>query len=194
MEPADAKELIDEAIEHAEENQQREGEKERATEKRFRDRVSILVGVFAVLLAIIHVAAAGNTRASLMNTVEASDDFAYMQAKIIRETVLKSAAAAPGVTPADRDRMAAEAHRLRAPDAAGHGIGQLQKTGEMLREHGIQASERGERYEWGETALQVAIVLLSIALVARSRPIVLGAVALALVGVLAAGATALGLG
>lgn len=194
MEPADAKDLIDEAIERAEEAQEREGAGQRAREKSFRDRVSILVGLFAVLLAMIHVAAAGNARTSILRTVEASDDFAYMQAKIIRETVLKAAAAGPGVAGADRNAMLAEAHRLRAPDAAGHGIGQLQRTGEALRAQGMAASERGERYEWGETALQVAIVLLSIALVARSRPIVLGAIALAAVGVGISVATAFGLG
>jgi hypothetical protein len=96
MEPADAKDLIDEAIERAEESQERHDAGERRREKLFRDRVSILVGVFAVLLAVIHVAAAGNARTSVLRTIAASDDFAYMQAKIIRETVLKSAAAAPG--------------------------------------------------------------------------------------------------
>ena len=45
----------------------------------------------------------------------------------------------------------------------------------------------------GETALQVAIVLLSIALVAGSRKIVLGAIFLALAGIGVAVATAFGL-
>jgi hypothetical protein len=194
MEPADAKDLIDKAIERAEEAQGRHDAAERTSEKRFRDRVSILVGIFAVLLAVIHVAAAGQARTSVLRTIAASDDFAYMQAKIIRETVLKSAATAPGVAAADRYAMLAEAHRLRAPDSAGHGIGQLQRAGEMLREEGASASEIGERFEWGETALQVAIVLLSIALVARSTPIVIGAIALAGTGIVIAAATALGVG
>jgi hypothetical protein len=192
MEPADAKDLIDEAIERAEESQERHDAGERMHEKRFRDRVSILVGVFAMLLAVIHVAAAGHARTSVLRTIAASDDFAYMQAKIIRETVLKSAAAAPGVAAIDRDTMLAEAHRLRAPDRAGHGISQLQQAGNVLREEGASASETGEHFEWGETALQVAIVLLSIALVARSTPIVFGAIALAGGGVFIAIATALG--
>ena len=86
VEPADAKELIDEAIEEAE----RVDRAERKLEKRFRDRVSILVGLFAVLLAIIHVAAASNARESLLKTVNASDTYNYMEAKIIRESLLKS--------------------------------------------------------------------------------------------------------
>ena len=189
MEPADAKELIEEAIgeaEHAE-------HAERAAEKRFRDRVSILVGLFAVLLAIIHVEAAGNARESILETVKASDTYDYMQAKIIREAVMKTAAQNPSYDAKARAEMLNEATRLRNPDPAGHGIVQLQKSADKLRDEGETASKRGEWYEFGETAMQVAIVLLSIALVARSGAIVGGAIALALAGVLLALATAAGL-
>ncbi|HZC38895.1 MAG TPA: DUF4337 family protein, partial [Sphingomicrobium sp.] len=54
------------------------------------------------------------------------------------------------------------------------------------------SAKRGEWYELAETAMQVAIVLLSIALVARSWPIVTGALSLGVVGVLLALATAAG--
>lgn len=180
--PSDPQELIEEAIERAEERQEQQGAAERAIEKRFRDRVSILVGVFAVLLAVLHVGAAGNQRDSILHNIEASDSFSYMQAKIVRETVLKTAAAGQGVSPKDRDAMLAEAARLRNPDKAGHGIGQLQKAGEAAREESQLRAEKSERYELGETALQVAIVLLSIALVARSWAIVIGASGLAAFG------------
>jgi hypothetical protein len=171
VEPADAKELIEEAIEEAE----KVDRAERLVERRFRDRVSILVGVFAVLLAIIHVAAAGNAREGVLKTIEASDTYNYMQAKIIREAILKTAAQEPSLTPEAKAGMLKEAARLRKPDRAGHGISQLQPQADRLREEGETSSRRGEWYEFAETALQVAIVLLSIALVARSWAIVAGA-------------------
>lgn len=189
VEPADAKELISEAIEEAE----RADHAEREAEKRFRDRVSILVGLFAVLLAIIHVEAAGNARESVLKTIQASDTYDYMQAKIIREAVVKTAAENPSYDADARTAMLKEASRLRNPDAAGHGIGQLQRTADRLREEGETSSKKGEWFEFAETALQVAIVLLSIALVARSGAIVAGALGLALVGVLLSIATAAGL-
>ena len=182
VEPADARELIDEAIERAEARHEREEDKERAAERSFRDRVSVLIGIFAVSLAIVHMAAAGAARESLLKGIEASDTFAYMQAKIIRETVYKTAAGV-GPNAAERADWIAEARRLRAPDRAQHGIGQLQAQGEDLRREGNAAAVAGEGYEVGETALQMAIVLLSIALVARSRQIVWGACALAVAGV-----------
>src|SRR6476620_8518284 len=118
VEPTDAKEHIDEAVDEAE----KVDRAERAIEKRFRDRVSILVGIFAVSLAIIHVAAAGNGREAVLKTVEASDTYNYMHAKIIRESILRTAAQAGSVSSASRAAMIRDANKLRNPDKAGHSI------------------------------------------------------------------------
>ena len=192
VEAADAKELIDAAIERAEEQRDAEQSVDRAAERRFRDRVSVMVGVLAVSLAVIHMAAASAARESLLKGIEASDTFNYMQAKIIREAVYKTAAEG-SVAPPNRADWSQEARRLRAPDAAGHGIDQLRVMGTRLREEGLRAAKLSEGYESGETALQVGIVLLSIALVAGSRKIVAGALLLAAVGICLAISTAAGL-
>lgn len=192
VEPADAKELIDAAIERAESERDDVDAVERAGEKRFRNSVSLMVGIAAVTLAVIHMAAAGAARESVLHGIEASDTFNYMQAKIVRETVAKAAAQSSAIDPTSRADWAAEAKRLRAPDAKGHGIPQLEVTGARERAEGQRAARAGEGYELGETALQMAIVLLSIALVARSRLIIGGAVLLGLCGAAAAVATAMG--
>jgi hypothetical protein len=193
IEPADAKELIDEAIERAETERSAVENAVRSDERRFRDRVSLLVGLFAVSLAIVHMAAAGAARESLLRGIEASDTFNYMQAKIVREAIAKTAAGSTSASDADRRAWAAEAKRLRAPDNAGHGVGQLQKAGEEQRRDGRRAAIASEEYELGETALQLSIVLLSIALIARSRWIVGGAAILATLGITVAIMTAAGL-
>ena len=146
-----------------------------------------------MLLAVIHVEAAGNARESLLRTVKASDTYNYMEAKIIRESLLKAEAQNPSFDAAARNSLLQEAARLRNPDAAGHGIVQLQQTADQLRDEGETASKRGEWFELAETAMQVAIVLLSIALVARSSAIVAGAVGLAVVGAVVALATKAGI-
>ena len=192
LEPEDAKELIDEAIERSDEHHDAAETAQRAAERTFRDRVSIMVGVLAVSLAIVHMAAASAARESLLKGIEASDTFNYMQAKIIRESVFKTAAASSADV-ASRAQWTKEAKRLREPDQARHGIDQLRKAGEELREEGTKAATAGEGYELGETALQMGIVLLSIALVARSRKIVWGAMLLAIIGISSAVATYAGL-
>jgi hypothetical protein len=182
LEPEDAKDLIDEAIERAEDKHDGSERQERAEERKFRDRVSLLVGAFAVGLAFVHMAASGAQRESLRLGIEASDTFAYMQAKIVRETVLKTAAAAQNNPPESTD-WAKEAKRLRAPDKAGHGIAQLQQAGEEQRANAERSATFGEHYEISETALQMAIVLLSIALIARSWLVASGASLIALSGI-----------
>jgi hypothetical protein len=189
----DARDLIEEAIERADSERDRSESLDKRAARSFRDRVSLLVGVFAVSLAIVHMAAAGSARDSLLKGIEASDTFAYMQAKIVREAIYKTAAKSSTAAAQERSAWAAEAMRLRAPDAAGHGIGQLQTAGAALREDSRHAMMSGEGYELGETALQIAIVLLSVALIAGSYRIVAGACVLGGLGVLAAASTFAGL-
>jgi hypothetical protein len=182
MEASEAKDLMDEAIERSEEQHGRDESLEHVAERTFRDRLSVLIGIFAVCLAVVHMAAAGSARDSLLLGIEASDTFAYIQGKIVRETVLEKAngAAADHV---QRDAWMNEAKRLRQPYRAAHGAGQLQAEGEDLRREGKATAVAGEGYKLSETALQMAIVLLSIALVARSRQITYGACALAIRGI-----------
>lgn len=193
VEPADAKELIDEAIERAEERHELAEAAELSTERKFRNFVSILVGVFAVALAIVHMAASSASRETLVKSIQASDTYNYMQAKIIREAVFKTAAASSAPDSSSRSQWTKEAARLREPDAAGHGIDQLRKLGDDERQESVSAGRAGEGYELGETALQMAIVLLSIALVAQSRNIVIGAAALATAGIVIALTTLAGI-
>lgn len=193
VEAADAKDLIDEAIERSEESHDVAEQAERARERKFRDRVSLLVGGFAVALAIVHMSAAGAQRESLLKGIEASDTFAYMQAKIVRETVLKTAASSMATGAEDKVVWEAEAARLRQPDHARHGIGQLQEEGARQRAQGQRAAAAGEAYETGETALQLSIVLLSIALIARSVWIAGAASLFALAGIVVATLTHMGI-
>jgi hypothetical protein len=194
MEAAEVKDVIDDAIERVEEKTEASEKAERLKERQFRDRVSLMVGAFAVELAIVHMAASGAQRESLLKGIEASDSFAYMEAKIVRETVFKTAAASANASEVDKKAWQYEALRLRAPDAAGHGIGQLQVAGTAQREEGQKAAATGEGYELGETALQLAIVLSSIALVARSFWIAGVAGIFASLGIAVAIATRLGFG
>lgn len=189
----EAKDLIEEAIERSGNERSAEVTAERLDEKRFRDRVSLMVGVFAAALAVVHMEAASAARDSVLRGIEASDTFAYMQAKIVRETIYKTAAATSTASDSDRKTWADQAQATRAPDAAGHGIGQLQDEGTAQRAAGLKAATAVEGFETGETALQMAIVLLSVAMIAGSRRMVFGALVVAVGGVAMAGAAYAGL-
>ena len=193
MEAADAHELIEEALEESETRQNAAANREKSEERKFRDRASVLVGIFAVLLAIVHTAAASAQRESMLSSIEASDNFAYMQAKIVRETVLLAASRMPGLESETRATELGEATRLRQPDKRGHGIGQLQAEGTRQRQISTEKAIASEGYEFGETALQVAIVLLSIAMITMSTRVMWAAGILAGCGAVLALLTALGL-
>lgn len=193
MEAADAHELIEQALDESDARHARVEDRAKSKERQFRDRASVLVGAFAVLLAIIHTAAASAQRESMLSSIEASDNFSYMQAKIIRQTVLLSASRMPGLEGETRAAELGEAMRLRQPDKSGHGIGQLQAEGSRLRQLSTERAIASEGYEFGETALQVAIVLLSIAMITTSRRVMWIAGALAGSGVLLGLLTAIGM-
>ena len=193
MEPADAHEMIEDALEQSEARHEQNEHREKTEERKFRDRASVLVGIFAVALAIVHTAAAGAQRESMLSSIEASDNFDYMQAKKVRETVLLTASRMPGLESETRAAELGEATRLSQPDAAGHGLGQLQAEGSRQRRLSSVKAMASEGYEMGETALQVAIVMLSIAMITMSRRLIWTAGALAGFGVVLALLTALGL-
>ena len=194
MEAAEARELIEEAIEETEARHDEAEADTRKAERRFRDRVSLMVGLFALLLALIHMGAAGAQRDSLLTAIEGSDTYAYMEAKIVRETVLLASANTPGLEGEVRARELGEAVRLRQGGGKGHGIEQLQQKADKLREESRAAAKRSEGFELGETALQLAIVLLSIALITQNWRLVAGASVMAGLGCLAAVLAMLGVG
>ena len=186
LEASEAKELIDEAVERAEKHDTETAARERG----FRERLSLLVGIFAVLLAIVHVVGAGKVRENIVDTIRASDTYNYMQAKRLRQEILRTAARTGPTT--EKSALLADAAALDKPDPKGHGIGQLQAGADQLAQSGVRAGEQGERFEWAETALQMAIVLFSIAMIASSRAIAIGAVALGTGGVIIAALTYVG--
>lgn len=193
IDASEANDLIEEAVERSGNERNAEETAERLGERRFRDRVSLMVGLFAVALAVVHMEAAGAARESVLRGIEASDTFAYMQAKIVRETIYKTAAAATTASESERKNWADQAQKMRAPDAAGHGIGQLQDAGNVQKAAELKATRAVEGFETGETALQMAIVLLSVAMIAQSWRMVFGAIAVAVAGVAMAGAAYAGM-
>lgn len=183
LEASEARELIEETVERTEQHDAAVATRERT----FRERLSLLVGIFAVMLAVVHVIGAGKVRENIVDTIRASDTYNYMQAKRLRQEILRTAARTAPLS--QQVALVADADALEKPDAKGHGIGQLQASADHLSETGIRAGEQGERFEWAETALQMAIVLISIAMIASSRGIAVGAVGLGLGGVIIAAMT-----
>src|SRR5919198_157675 len=103
-EAADAAEAIQEAAEET-----------RAQNERFRRRAAIVIGVLAMLLAISSLGGGNATKEMLNANIQASDTFAFYQAKNVRQTSNQLAA----------DSL--EALLVSRPDLTADARGEIQK-------------------------------------------------------------------
>ncbi len=160
----------------------------------FPRNVAIMVAVLAATLAIAEIGGKAAQNAYLTHHVTASDDWAFYQAKNIRSNLYSLHAdllesLSPAADPALRKKIEAargEARRLD-DDEKTRGrkqAGERARQSEEAREH---AFHRYHLYEFVVGALQIAIVLSSVSIVSRMKPLAW------LAGVLGAGAAAGGL-
>lgn len=197
MEPEDAAELIGEVP---------EGSVERDAVGRFRSRAALLIAVVAAVLAVGGLGGGNATDAMIINTIRASDTWAFFQAKNIRQTAYEIAnveiegdLAEPGLDPAMRaglERRLAENRATIArydsePDpnapndpTAGEGRRQLAARARAYEAAREIAMARDDNFDWAEVLLQIALVLGSVAILAVNRRILILSAVLGALGAL----------
>lgn len=197
MDSADAAELISEIREERAENE---------AEEKFRSRAALLIAIFAMLLAVGSLGG-GNVAEDMVHAnIKASDTWAFYQAKNVRQTAYRLAVdemklqlASPALSPEGRAALEANVAKYEQtitryddePDPAapadtlrGEGKKQLAaqaRSYERLRE---RAGEQDSNFDYSEVALQLALVLGSVAILALSRPVLYLAIGLGVVGLI----------
>lgn len=186
MEPADAAELIGELSEE---------KAEQEAVNRFRSRAALLIAVIAAVLAVGGLGGGNATDAMIINTIRASDTWAFFQAKNVRQTAYEIAIveiegdlAEPGLDPATRARLERTLAENRAtiarydsepdPDApndptAGEGKRELSARARSYEAARDVAMARDDNFDWAEVLLQIALVLGSVAILAINRRILI---------------------
>jgi hypothetical protein len=177
-------------------------EEERALDDHYRRRAAVAIGVMAMLLAIASLAGEKTAAQVVNNNIQASDIWAFYQAKNIRETVNQLAAeqlelvliGQPGLSPAARaaiqKRIAGYRKEMQRfenePDPADpanllKGVGKKQLTAQAraLEEKRDHARRQLPSFEFAQALFQLGIVLGSVSIVATSRPLLGLALALA---------------
>lgn len=198
MDATDAAELISEI---------REERAEHEADDKFRDRAALLIAFLAMLLAIGSLGGGNVAEDMIHNNIKASDTWAFFQAKNVRQTQYRIAmdqmeaqlAADAGLPPQVRADMQAAVEKYRAaiaryddePDPAapgdslrGEGKKQLSaqaRSYEALRE---RAGAQDGNFDYSEVALQLAIVLGSVAILAVSRKVLMISMGLGVIGLL----------
>jgi hypothetical protein len=153
-----------------------------------RDRwVGVYIGVLAVLLAICAMGGGNAAKDATLKNIEASNTWAFFQAKNMRRHVLRvesddltlRLAAEPDLTAEGRAAIEAKIAEYRKQDEIltvgdpakpaeqREGLDQLFEKGKSLEAERDLAMRKDPYFDYGEALLQIAIVLASISIITK---------------------------
>ena len=183
-----------ESMEHAEHAEHASGENR---------KIALLIAVIALFLALSETLGKGAQTEAIAKNVEASNLWAFFQAKSIRRTVVQTAAEQGKLNlpalPDDATRAALQkqiddwqknAARYRSEPETGEGSEQLSERARHAEEERDLATAKYHHYELASGAFQIAIVLASATIITGILALAWISGALTLVGI---AMTALGL-
>lgn len=161
-------------------------------EKSFTKRVALATGIFAVVLAIASLGGKEATKEALLAQQQASDQWAFYQAKVIREhqngneklhLEAELAERGPNMKPEARqkfealiEKFAEEERRYNAEKK------NIEEEAKKLERERDLNRDKDSYFDYAEVLLQIAIVMSSISILSVSRPIFFFSLVLAIVG------------
>jgi hypothetical protein len=194
MDSTDAADLIAEIHEDRAENEAAEG---------FRNRAALLIAILAAVLAVGGLGGGNATDDMIGSNINASDTWAFYQAKNVRQTMykieaekLKTSLAAGLVAPAERPSAETRLKEYEAtiarydsePDpndpSKGEGKKELSAKAKGFEAAFEEASRRDNNFDFAEVLLQLALVLGSVAILAVNRWILILSAAMGALGAL----------
>jgi hypothetical protein len=163
-------------------------ELEERRDKTFSRRVALTTAVYAVVLAIASLGGSNAMKEMLLSQQQSSDQWAFYQAKVIREHLYRSQklmleAQAPEAGPA-RARVDALAAKFGEEEKRYNAEKKdIEKDAKKLEHERDLNRDRDPYFDYAEVLLQIAIVSSSVSILAASRPMFFFSLALALIGV-----------
>jgi len=158
-------------------------------------RIALLIAILALFLAISETLGKGAQTEGLNYNVEASNLWAFFQAKTIRQTTLRTAAQAltlEAATVSDEAKKAAllkqaddwmkTVARYESDPAEKDGRKELRALAEAYEHQRDTHLARYHHYEFASAAYQIGIVLASAAVITGMIALVYGAIGLSVIG------------
>jgi hypothetical protein len=158
----------------------------KSEDDKFRSRAALFIAIMAMLLAITSLGG-GNAAEDIMNyNIQASDTWAFYQAKTIRKTNTELAADAleqqllgsQNLSPEQRQALEKKiadyrqtAARYESEPDKGEGRKELSRKALALTEERDRAMRQDPNFDFSEALFQIAIVLASVSILATSRKI-----------------------
>jgi nitroreductase len=167
---------------------------------RTRDKlIGVYIGILAVILAVCSLGGSNAEKDATMKNIEASNTWAFFQAKNARRQALRLHADAYEVKLQESPDLAADVRTLisakiadyRAQDkllttdpARNEGLDELFEKGKALEAERDQALSRDPYFDYGQALLQIAIVLASVAIISGGNFLLFVSGTLGLLGTL----------
>ena len=166
-----------------------------------RDKlIGVFIGVLAVILAICNLGASNATQNAMLTNIEASNTWAFFQAKNARRQALRLHAddftAMLAANPSMPDYVKAtikgkiedyreQDKKLTSDPDKKEGLDELWAKAKALELARDEALKRGPYFDYGQALLQIAIVLASIAIISGGNALLIGSLLLGALGTLA---------
>jgi hypothetical protein len=160
--------------------------------------VGVYIGILAVLLAVCGMGGGNAAKDATRANIEASNTWAFFQAKNIRRNTLRVAIddleirlTEPGLAPATREAITkkiaehkATVARLTSEPDTGEGLNELSAKAKALEIERDIALRKDPYFDWSEALLQIAIVLASVHLITGNLPLLAASGGLGALGTL----------
>jgi uncharacterized protein (UPF0333 family) len=132
-------------------------------EAQIKDRAGFVIVVLAAMLAISTMIGGQNSSKIMNNTIAANNQWAWYQAKNMRQ-VLYETAAVESKIPDNKNKFETEAARMKADKE------EIMAKAKALEAERDVARQRSPWFTWGSSVLQIGIVLLTASILAVSMP------------------------
>ena len=132
-------------------------------EAQIKDRAGFVIVVLAAMLAISTMIGGQNSSKIMNNTIAANNQWAWYQAKNMRQ-VLYETAAVESKIPENQQKFNVEAARMKADKE------EIMTKARALEEERDVARQRSPWFTWAGSVLQIGIVLLTASILAVSMP------------------------
>jgi Domain of unknown function (DUF4337) len=158
----------------------------------FSRRVALTTAIYAIVLSIAAMGANNAVKEMLLKQQQSSDQWAFYQAKVIREhqyrgqkMVVETQLAEPStVKGAEREKLAALAGKFAEEEKRYNAEKKdIEKDAKKLEHERDLFRERHPYFEFGEVLLQIAIVSASVSILSTSRQMFWFSLVLAVLGV-----------
>lgn len=161
--------------------------------------ISIYVGILAVLLAVCAMGGGNASKDALRANIDASNTWAFFQARNIRISILETSAnelelamaGQPGLPEAVRGAMTKRieeyrvtAQRYRSNPQAQDGTDELFPKARKLEQDRDVALRQDPYFDYAQALLQIAIVLASVAIISGGNGLLYVSIGLGVIGTL----------